>query len=294
MTKKKSNNEECCRECDRSTAMIVKQESNPALLPYLTCKYCTAPMYYERDTDNVEQDDGDIGGIPLISHCFNYSWEAALQRVRIYPKEADSHAGDCRAESALHWAVYNGAPVEVIREIAAAGPSMVEFQAGWHEQGLPLDILLGIRYYFIKPDLTSKVMAILEGNMNAAALSVNAAWSCQHRAVVQDGKVLEDTRDEKQRKYTTLTCQEQALLLWDIFSLLSKVAYYKTLDCTDLPLLHALADFPFFYRDQDGMNWSQCPSKALQAAIRMHPEELLKPDTKGNLPLHLAAKRDEP
>jgi hypothetical protein len=111
----------------------------------------------------------------------------------------------------------------------------------------------------------------------------------------QDCSFLEETRDEQEREYTTLTCQQQALLLWDIFSLLNKVAYYKTLlDCADLPLLHALADFPVFYRDQDGMNWSQCPSKALQAAIRMHPEELLKPDTKGNLPLHLAAKRDEP
>jgi ankyrin repeat protein len=305
MTKKKSNNEECCKKCDRSTAMIAKQQSDPALLPYLTCKSCKAPMYYERDTEYVEQDGGDIAGIriplishngiriPLISHCFNKSWEAALQRVRIYPKEADSHSGDYKSTTALFWVVYLEAPIEVIREIAAAGPSMVVFEDCWNDLGLPLDILLR-NHYTIKPDLTSKVMAILKGNMSAAALSVHAAWLCQHHAVVLDGKVLEDTRDEKQRKDTTLTCQEQALLLWDIFSFLNKVAYYKTLDCTHLPLLHALADFPFFYRDQDGLNWSQCPSKALEAAIRMYPEELLKPDAKGNLPLHLAAKRDEP
>jgi ankyrin repeat protein len=228
-------------------------------------------MYYERDTDYVEQ-NWDICGIrvPLIRHCFNTSWEAALQRVRIYPKEANSSSGDYKTSTALLWAVYNQAPLEVIREIAAAGPSMVVYEADWHELGLPLDILL--RTYYDVPDLTSKVMAILEGNMNAAALSVNAAWVCYHRAVDQDG----------------------TLLLWDIFSLLSKVAYYKTLICTDLPLLHVLADFPFFYRDHDVMNWSQCPSKALETAIRMYPEELLTPDAKGNLPLHLAAKRDEP
>jgi hypothetical protein len=190
-TKKMTDNEESCKECSRSTAMIAKQESDLDLLPYLKCKSCKAAMYYERDTDYVEDDDGDIGGIPLISHCFSCSWKAALQRVRIYPKEADSlPAGDCKAESALHWACYNSAPVEVIREIAAAAPKMVEFQAGWHSQGLPLDCLLSTsRYYFFKPDLTSKVVALLEANMNAAALSVQAAWYNHRRALVNDALV---------------------------------------------------------------------------------------------------------
>lgn len=76
----------------------------------------------------------DVGEIVLISECFFSDWEAARQRVRIYPKEAATLPTRNKAESALHWACYNGAPATVIREIAAAGPKMALTVQDWQQQ----------------------------------------------------------------------------------------------------------------------------------------------------------------
>jgi hypothetical protein len=97
-----------------------------------------------------------------------------LQRVRIFPKEDKIHHRDLipkdiqHAVSALHWACQNGAPLQAIREIAAAGlnmaevapigPNMAKFL--WDCQGIPLEFLLNKRNYYFKPELMEQVKAL--------------------------------------------------------------------------------------------------------------------------------------
>ena len=186
------------------------------------------------------------------------SWEASDEIVTAYGKY----------ETALHWACYYDAPLEVIREIAKASEANVVFRACWHEHGTALDCLL-INFYDSQPfDALDKVKAIVEGNKEAAAFAVWTAFR-----VAADT----DTKD-----------------MFEIFSYMTKVAYYDKFDVEDLPLAHAVAAFPHEFLCSDGMNWTKCPDRALELSIRHQPEELQMADEDGNLPLHLASNHQKP
>jgi hypothetical protein len=248
----------------------------------------------------------------LAGLCFNLDWEAALERVRTHPKEAaEIRNPRDKDESALHWCCYYGAPVELLEAVAAAAPELVDVSRGWHSQGLPLDCLLNRCYYFVKPDLKDKVLALLKANTNAAKLSIYTAF-CRIGGAVKktlekypdrfpdDGpfSYRQDERTDEEKEHTPLTINDQLQLVWDVFELLVKVAYYKTVDCESLPLVHALADLPFMLSsEEDGIrNWHYCPDMVVQFAARLRPEELLIPVSSGtgDLPLHLAIKRSKP
>jgi hypothetical protein len=112
----------------------------------------------------------------LITLCYHSQWDAALERVRLYPKEAEDQkqVHDQKEECALHWACFKNAPPHVVAAIAAADPFQAEEAQQWHRNGLPLDCL--ITRGPLLPDLKEKVLAILDANKNVAEFAAFPAF----------------------------------------------------------------------------------------------------------------------
>ena len=308
-----------CLTCNRTGSFVAEQTNDTDHKNFVptggpACPACDLPTFDRVDRETVEY--SRYGDTKLTSLIFDGRFEEALRRVRLFPREANTLGKGGKNESALHWAAYDDAPLELIRELVKAGPDMVNYSAGWHEQGAPLDILLNGRMYpGIAADTLDKVRTILEGDPRAS-VSLFTAYTRLVRALYEamdDEKTYpdgipadlafieeqipdEDLTDLGRRALaaTTLTFREQCKMMLDAFVLIAKVGYYGSVDdCNDKPLLHALVAFPYQMKEDD-LNWTFVPHRAVKLACRLSPEELSLADGDGNLPLHLAVAHRTP
>ena len=330
-----------CLSCKRTGTFVSEQKNDPDnYVPKPTtgdeddsvsvCSACSLPLFDKVDRDAVEHNSWGDNTV-LTELCFNYRFEEALRRARLFPREANTLGKKAkkggtfasRSESALHWAAYNDAPLDLIRELVKAGPDMVTYSAGWHEQGTPLDIILyGRDYPGVMADTLDRVRIILDGDVRAAA-SLFTAYTRLVRKIYEAmddeesypdripadlGFIEEHMPDEaltdlgrKAMASTTLTFREQCKMMLDVFVLIAKKGYYGSAGgkdreencCDDKPLLHALVAFPYQLREDD-LNWTFVPDRTVKLACRLNPDELSLTDDNGNLPLHLAVAHRTP
>ncbi|KAL9189215.1 hypothetical protein ACHAXT_011705 [Thalassiosira profunda] len=313
-----------CTACDRTGIEAAAQGKDPSnFLPTgQICDgdgACANPTFHRIHHDTVEYTR--YGEPKLTSLIFSGNFDDALIRVKTYPKEASALGKDVKRESALHWAVYNGAPLELVRALLQVAPEMATYSPGWHEQGLPLEIALSRRYFFIPPYMLDMVRAFVDANKESASLALCTAFSKVARSThdaafdyekypdripadfgfAVEGSMKrkgctseEDILSDDEKNVTTLSAREQFRMMYDCFALLAKAAYYEgKSDLDGLPLTHALAAYPYWCKVDD-LNWATLPSEALLIAFRLNPEELLLLDDQGNTPIHLAAGHREP
>jgi hypothetical protein len=245
----------------------------------------------------------------LIQLCMARDWEAAFERVGSHPQEA--RFGSMRAcESALHYAAVGNAPVHLLQAIATAGgPRLVTKVHVGHAMGVPIDCLLAsCPLSSMTPDLKDKVLAILEANPVAGAeLSIQTAFHLIQRHVKRALQTYPQTFPSSAADGTFVfieeeECRQGVQIIWDVFVLLVKVAYYKTMDIPldSLPLLHALVDYskPLYCWEHGLLRKRRAiGGKAIQFAARLLPHELLLTDPmsdSGDLPLHLAISKTNP
>lgn len=306
-----------CLKCNRNGTIVTKQSQDPDnFIPSgLLCPSCNLPTFDIVDRSTVEF--SSFGDTKLTTLIFDCCFDEALKRVKRFPKEAGTLGKSERSESALHWAVCNRAPLELIRELVKAAPDMVTYAAGWHEQGTPIEVFLRMyRYPGIHQDTLATVRTLLEGSPKAATSLYRASW-CLVRALyeamddeetypdripVDLGFVEEEIPDEdltnlgrEMRARTKITFRAQSKMMLDVLILIAKAGYYgSTADCNDKPLLHALVAFPYQLRVDD-LNWtSSVPDRVVKLACRLNPDEMSLADGDGNLPLHLAVSQREP
>ena len=308
-----------CLTCNRTGSFVAEQTEDTDRKNFVptggpACPACDLPTFDRVDRETVEY--SRYGDTKLTSLIFDGRFEEALRRVRLFPLEANTLGRGDKNESALHWAAYDDAPLELLRELVRAGPDLVSYSAGWHEQGTPLDIILNGRMYpGIAADTLEKVRIILSGDPKAS-ISLFTAYTrlVRHLYEAMDDEksypdgipadlafIEEEIPDEgltdlgrRARAATTLTFREQCKMMLDAFVLIAKAGYYGSVDdCDGKPLLHALVAFPYQMRE-DSLNWTFVPHRVLKLACRLSPEELSLADDDGNLPLHLAVAHRTP
>lgn len=277
-----NDDDNTCCECGRTPDTIAKEKLCNDLLPYSKCDECDESFYLKPDPDHVEYDcDGDT---VLAGHCENSEWQEALQRVKIFPSEANTH--DCEFPSALYHSCKNGAPLCLILAIAQAAPETIVEKTYDDSPPLPLDCLLSETP---KRGVLSKIKILLNHNIEAAALSVAIAWNAVRKSV---GEGI-DT-DDNVFFLSKAKLEQHSKTCWEIFCFLKKVAHYKTVDVRQLPLLPALANCHYLYNNHRHADAPEEPALPLKLAIGIFPDQVKSVDEHGNTLLHLACSREKP
>lgn len=107
----------CCEECDGS---LPWEEENPHADPAngTICSTCGHfygfPAFYKGSSNDDES-------CLLYDYCYNHQWEKAGKRIAYVPREAEFVSSRFRY-TALFWAIYQRAPVELIRALVGAFP----------------------------------------------------------------------------------------------------------------------------------------------------------------------------
>ena len=258
------------------------------------CSKCSGPVPWEETNPHAHDANGEICsecghfyGTPpyqgrcnetlLTDYCFAGAWEAAMKRVAYAPKEAN-HPGHNNC-TALHWAVCNGAPVELIRALIEAFPKAVSLSSNI---GCPLWVLIKTRR------LSERVLEIAELMVHAdrnvlRALSADDIMetllgyvSCRFASLLRQAS----ERPVNESMETVFAYQTESIPSTNLKLLFSLVSLLVKAESGNERLIHAIAGCrdPFFRS-----------KSLLLLAIRFYPQQLLEVDNNGALPIHIAA-----
>ena len=285
----------CCESCKKSPQDTSSHDNAPTrtdssvcLLPYQACPHCHVVSYLKPDPNYAEK--GEFGYI-LTDLCFESDWDRALQRVKIYPKEAGLIQDSYKAESALHWAAYNNAPKEVLTELARADPKQIGRGCSWGADGAnPLMLLLFKSYKSSEDeiDILKDLIAMnpknvleLDGECGNACL-LDYAWMFVEKKV---SKELEKGADIIELD----KLDHDFLLQWELFSFMVQQAFsgqseslITAFACMDNSLCHG--DVPPRGPPVDALRFA-----ILVAGEDEAKKQLLQSNDEGGLLLHKIA-----